>query len=147
MGVGVITKLKVFIFGNDKSIRVKKVPVKENKVIIEKDWEVNFKPEQIFEHQDRGLISWLTWMPVFPFKNSFHRSLIVREGKSVAETITGEGDMFGPLTIQENADLIKRLIAKSKLTKPMTNLQIILLFGIIGVLILQILTMSGVTFG
>ncbi len=135
------TKLKVFIFGNDKSIKVKRVPVYENKAKIDKDWEVDFKPKDIFEHQAKGLFPAI---PIWPLKNSYYRSIVVREGRSAAEEFNPQGDMFGPLTIQENASLIKRLIAKAKLSKPMTNLQILILLGIGAVVVLQIITLAGV---
>ncbi len=154
-----MSKIKVFIFGNDKSIQVRKVPTNENKAVIKKDWEVNFDPEDIFEHQQKGVISVLPFP--FPIGNAYHRSIIVREGRSKAEKLSGTHefmcpeckkplilkDMFGPLTIQENATLIKRLMAKSKLVKSMTNLQLIIMFGIIGIIILQIITLAGVRVG
>lgn len=129
-------KILVYYVHPDRSIEIKKMRYKENKLILDKNTEVLFKPEHIFLRKRRLL-------PPIP-------CLILQEGKpepeKLREPLTSNPGLFPPLTYSELNELVKRLIARTRMKiKPISlNLFLILLLMHIIEIIMIVLVMRGV---
>lgn len=130
-------KILTFYIRSDKSIEIKKMKYKENKLILDKDTEILFKPENIFLWKRSKLL------PPRP-------CLILQEGKmepeKLREPVTANPGLFPPLTYSELSELIKRLIARARMKiKPISlNLFIILLLLHVIQIVMIIMVMRGV---
>jgi hypothetical protein len=124
----------------DKSIEVKNVKFKENKLIFGKDKEILFKPEHVFLQKRK-------------FPPVWRPCLILQEGKPEPEKISnpakGVEGLFPEMTYNEISELIKREVAKARMRiKPISlNLFVILLLLHIVEIVMIVLIMRGVRIG
>lgn len=124
----------------DKSIEVKSVKFKENKLIFGRDKEILFKPEHVFLQKRK--------FPPIP-----RPCLILQEGKPEPEKISnpakGVEGLFPEMTYNEISELIKREVAKARMRiKPISlNLFVILLLLHIVEIVMIVLIMRGVRIG
>ncbi len=132
-------KILTYYVHPDRSVEVKRFKFKENKVIVDKNMEVIFKPEHIFLRKRR-------FLPPQP-------CLILMEGKPEPEKINvplqSNPGLFPMLTYGELSEYIQRLIARSRMRiKPISlNLFIILVILHIITIVLLFMLMKGVRIG
>jgi len=123
-------KIRAIIINNDKTLTEKTVKTKEKQAFITKNWIVDFNADDVIIKDNPSTFGRL-------FGSKTKRFIIVREGKTEAEKITFEKDLWSPLTIEEKARFTKRLMLKSKLDKPQTNITYVtILLGIISIALL-----------
>lgn len=141
--------IKVFVIGSNKAINVyPKVPVKENKVIIQKDvYEPTFKPENIF---------YLKSFSKIPLLNKLKKRepcLLYVLGKGSCEQLSisnpqdiEKANLFRPFTLNEEKEIVNKYIARLLRTfKPISTLGLVIIIILLVInLILTIMGLAGV---
>jgi hypothetical protein len=123
--------IRVVVVKSNKDIKTVTRKCSENKVSMnrKKNWVVTFKGEQI------GRV----WCRVPPtFRHKYVPAIMVREGMTTALNLTNKDDFIPPLTIDENGEMIKRMmaqaIARQKMLKTAQFVAIIGMLALLAVL-------------
>lgn len=144
-----IDEITVFLIGENRNVNKVTLPIQENKLIVNDNYNPFFDPECVFSVKD------ISTVPLLGKFINRHRArypaLFQRIGKLKAEKLLApkKSDIFEPLTNEERKEIVKRQVAETLSEgKQFENWQfLILMFLNIFVLILGILAASGVRIG
>ncbi|MHA1628746.1 MAG: hypothetical protein ACTSVS_01005 [Candidatus Heimdallarchaeota archaeon] len=116
--------IRAIIIGQDKTVKLKKVKIEENRLKIGKNWEPSFSPDDI-----------LLWhRPVL----GPQPTVVVVEGRMKAENLTKTKGTKVPLTLEEIGEFVKRCVAKARTkVRPITMGQFVILTLLLIVLVVM----------
>lgn len=144
-----LEKIKVILIAENKNMNIATFPIKENKVLIEKDnYEPFFTADSVFGMKEISTIPLLgRWINRHRKREPCIIQLLGKERAETLKTITDE--LFEPLTNEERKDIVKREIAKTlRKFGPISNWMFaVLLILLIVNVILAIMNLQGVKIG
>lgn len=124
--------IRAIIIGQDKTVKLKKVKIEENRLKIGKNWEPSFSPDDI-----------LLWhRPVL----GPQPTVVVVEGRMKAENLTKTKGTKVPLTLQEIGEYVKRCVAKARTkVRPITMGQfVILTLLLVALMVMNLVIMKRI---